>query len=140
LPPIQNLIANQPIGSELTLVLKRSGQELTVRVTTEPLASRVGDEWAFEKWGMSVRKVSRAFARENRLPDDAGVIVIGTQPAYPAEKAGLVRGDIITKLNTQKIENLDQLKAIYGDFETQPQSLLVEALRNSAVSLFVLKP
>jgi serine protease Do len=140
LPPIQNLIANQPIGSELTLVVKRSGHELPVRVVTEPLASRVGDEWAFEKWGMSVRKVSRAFARENRLPNADGVIVIGTQPAYPAEKAGLARGDIITSLNSQKIEHLDQLKEIYSDFEKNPDSLLVEALHNSAVSLFVLKP
>ncbi len=140
LPPIQNLIANQPVGSELTLKVKRSGEELAVNVTTEPLESRVGDEWAFEKWGMSVRKVSRAFARENRMPEDDGVIVIGTQPAYPAEKAGIARGDIITKINSQPIENLNQLKSIYGDFENHPESLLVEALRNSSVSFFVLKP
>lgn len=140
LPPIQNLIANQPVGSELTLQIKRSGQAMAVTVVTEALESRVGDEWAFEKWGMSVRKVSRAFARENRLPDDDGVIVIGTQPAYPADKAGLVRGDIITKVKDQPIENLEQLKAIYGNFEQVPETLLVEALRNSSVSFFVLKP
>lgn len=140
LPPIQNLIANQPIGSELSLVVKRTGQEMNLAVITERLESRVGEEWAFEKWGMSVRKVSRAFARENRLPDDDGVIVIGTQPAYPADKAGLTRGDIITKINSETIENLEQLKQIYGNFENQPQSLLVEALHNSSVSFFVLKP
>lgn len=140
LPPIQNLIANQPIGSELTLQIKRSGQEQAISVVTERLESRVGDEWAFEKWGMSVRKVSRAFAREHRMPDDDGVIVIGTQPAYPAEKAGLARGDIITKINSQPIEDLEQLKTIYGSFENHPESLLIEALRNSSVSFFVLKP
>lgn len=140
LPPIQNLIANQPIGSKLDFVIKRNGVELSVAVVTERLESRVGDEWAFEKWGMSVRKVSRAFARENRLSEDDGVIVIGTQPAYPAEKAGLSRGDIITKINSETIGDLDQLKKIYGSFENEPQSLLVEALRNSSVSFFVLKP
>lgn len=140
LPPIQNLIANQPVGSQLTLQVKRTGQEFSAAVTTELLESRVGDEWAFEKWGMSVRTVSRAFAREHRLPDSDGVIVMGTQPAYPAEKAGLSRGDIITKINRETIANLEQLKTIYGSFENEPQSLLVEALRNSAVSFFVLKP
>jgi serine protease Do len=140
LPPIQNLIANQPIGSTMQFTIKRNGAEQQLAIVTERLESRVGEEWAFEKWGMSVRKVSRAFARENRLPDDDGVIVIGTQPAFPAEKAGITRGDIITKVNRQPIENLDQLKTIYGTFEQDPQSLLVEALRNRSVSFFVLKP
>lgn len=140
LPPIQNRIANTPIGATLALTVKRGSQELVLPVTTERLESRVGEEWAFEKWGMSVRKVSRAFARENRLSDEDGVIVIGTQPAFPADKAGLARGDIITKINSTAIRDLGQLKTIYGGFEAQPESLLVEALRNRSVSFFVLKP
>lgn len=140
LPPIQNQIASAAIGSELSMTLKRGQERLTVSVTTEKLESRVGEEWAFEKWGMSVRKVSRAFARENRLQDDDGVIVIDTQRAFPAAKAGLSRGDIITKVNSETIGDLEQLKGIYGEFEEDPQSLLVEALRNRSVALFVLKP
>lgn len=140
LPPIQNRIANAAVGSSLGLTVKRGDQELNFDVVTERLESHVGEEWAFEKWGLSVRKVSRAFARENRLTDEGGVIVIGTQPAFPAEKAGLSRGDIITKVNSQVVDDLESLKEIYGMFEEEPQSLLVEALRNRAVSFFVLKP
>jgi serine protease Do len=100
----------------------------------------VGEEWAFEKWGLSVREVSRAFARENRLDDEKGVLVIGTQSAYPAAKAGIARGDIITKINNQEIENLGEIQGIYGEFDSNPQSMLFEALRNRSVSFFVLKP
>ncbi len=140
LPPIQNRIASVPVGAQVVLAVKRGGLEFAVTVTTELLESRVGEEWAFEKWGMSVRKVSRAFARENRLPDEDGVIVIGTQPAFPAEKAGLARGDIITKVNSRAIGELDSLKEIYGVFSSNPESMLVEALRNRSVAFFVLKP
>jgi serine protease Do len=140
LPPIQNRIANFAVGSTVVMSVTRAGETLELPVVTERLESRVGEEWAFEKWGMSVRRVSRAFARENRLPDANGVIVIGTQPAFPAEKAGLARGDIITKVDSAPVADLEQLKEIYGLFENEPKSLLLEALRNRSVAFFVLKP
>ncbi|MBE2212600.1 MAG: trypsin-like peptidase domain-containing protein [Opitutaceae bacterium] len=141
LPPIQNRIASFAVGTSVVLSVKRNGSTpQDVVVVTERLESRVGEEWAFERWGMSVRKVSRAYARENRLPDEDGVIVIGTQPAFPAEKAGLSRGDIITKVKGETVRTLEQLKELYAAFERAPESILIEATRNRAVSLVVLKP
>lgn len=140
LPPIQNLIASYPVGSTIRLTAKRGSTERTFDVTTERLESRVGEEWAFEDWGLSVREVSRAFARENRLASEGGVLVIGTQSAYPAAKAGISRGDIITKINDEKIEGLEEMRGVYGRFDEKPESMLFEALRNQSVSFFVLKP
>ncbi len=140
LPPIQNLIASYPVGAVINLTIKRGTEEIVADVTSERLESRVGDEWAFEKWGLSVREVSRAFARENRLKKEGGVLVIGTQSAYPAAKAGLNRGDIITKINDETIDNLARMQGVYGEFDTNPQSMLFETLRNRSVSFFVLKP
>ncbi len=113
---------------------------LTLNGVTEKLESRIGEEWAFEKWGLSVRKVSRAYAREKRLENADGVIVIGTQSGFPAEVAGLGRDDIITKVNQQPLTDLDMLKKLYATFETKPESLLIEAQRNHRISLYVLKP
>ena len=64
------------------------GQTIEVPVVTEKLESRMGEEWAFEKWGLSVRKVSRAYARENQLDDDTGVMVIGVQAGFPGGGGG----------------------------------------------------
>ncbi len=140
LPPIQNSIASLPVGSTVRLGVKRGGQSLELSAVTEKLESQVGDEWAFEKWGVSVRKVSRTFARENRLADATGVIVLGVQPGYPAAAAGLVRGDIITKIGTAPIAELDTLKKIYTTYEEKPEAQLVEAQRNRRISLYVIKP
>jgi serine protease Do len=107
---------------------------------TEKLESRVGEEWALERWGLSVRKVSRAFARENQLDDTTGVVVIGVQPGFPANVAGLSRGDIITKINQQPITSLDVIKAAHEAYEAQPAPTLLETQRNRRVSLYVLKP
>jgi serine protease Do len=140
LPPIQNMIASVPVGSVVKLSIKRGGQTVEMPVVTEKLESRMGEEWAFERWGVSVRKVSRAFARENQLTDDTGVLVIGVQSGFPAAVAGLVVGDIVTKVNQQSLTELAALKRIYERFEAKPDSLLVEALRDRRVSLYVLKP
>jgi serine protease Do len=140
LPPIQNMIASRPVGSALKLAVKRGAETRDYTVITEKLESRVGEEWAFEKWGVSVRKVSRTYARENQLSDSDGVVVIGVQPGYPASVAGLNRGDVITKVNQQPVETLDVLKLAHAAYEATPEPVLVEVTRNRQISLVVFKP
>ena len=140
LPPIQNLIASRPVGDRLKLTYKRGGQTAEVAVITERLESRVGEEWALEKWGLSVRKVSRTFARENQLSSDVGVVVIGVQAGFPAEVAGLSRGDVITKINQQPVDSLEVVKVAHAAYESQPAPTLIEAQRDRRVSLYILKP
>ena len=140
LPPIQNMIASLPVGTTLVLTVKRGGETRDYKVITEKLESRIGEEWAFEKWGLSVRKVSRTYARENQLSDNSGVIVIGVQPGFPASIAGIGRGDIITKVNQQPIDTLDVLKRVHAAYTGKPEPVLVEVQRDRQISLYVLKP
>jgi serine protease Do len=140
LPPIQNLIASQPVGSTLRLTIKRGAQVRDYSVVTERLESSVGEEKAIEPWGLSVRKISRAYARENQLSDDKGVIVIGVQPGFPADVAGLAPGDIITRINQRDVTSLDVINGAAAAFAAKPEPTLFEAERDRRVSLFVLKP
>jgi serine protease Do len=100
----------------------------------------VGEEWAFEKWGLSVRKVSRADAREDQLKDDTGVYVLGVVPGYPAARSGIERGDVLTKVGGEAITGLDRLRSVYAGYEAKPAAVLVEAQRNRRISLYVFKP
>ncbi len=140
LPPIQNRIANAAVGSELSFELKRQKTHLKYKLTTELLLSRVGEEWAFEKWGLSVREISRAYARENKLESDDGFMVLGAKHAFSAEKAGLQAGDIITKVNRETVKSMDEFKVIHENFSDDSEPLLIEVTRSFRTSLFVLKP
>jgi serine protease Do len=140
LPPIQNTLANLPVGSEVRMTVKRGVQLLELAAVTEKLESRVGEEWAFDKWGLSVRKVSRAYARENQLPDESGFLVIGVQSGYPAAQSGIARGDVITKVAGEAVNDLARLKDIYAAYEKDPQPVLVEAQRNRRIAFYVFKP
>lgn len=140
LPPIQNLIASMPVGSTVQLEVRRGERTAAHTIVTEKLESRQGEEWAFEKWGLTVRKVSRAYARENQLDDDTGMLVIGVQSGYPAAVAGLGRGDVITAINQERIVSLDVARRLHEAFVANPAPTLVEARNDRRVSLYVLKP
>lgn len=140
LPPLLHMIARLPVGTTVNLVVKRGEQTLSPSIVTEKLESRQGEEWAFEKWGLTVRKVSRAYARENQLTDDVGMLVIGVQSGFPAAIAGLNRGDIITKINQEPITSLDVAKTLHAAFIDKPAATLIEAERDRRVSLYILKP
>ncbi|HEY5078853.1 MAG TPA: PDZ domain-containing protein, partial [Opitutaceae bacterium] len=140
LPPIQNLIASQPVGSPLALTYKRGSSEESGTLVTAKLESRMGEEWVSEKWGIGLRKVSGAFARENQLTDDTGVLVIGVQRGFPADVAGLARGDIITKINQMPVSSLAVVRAVDAAYAAAPSATLFEIQRERRVSLVVLKP
>ena len=140
LAPILNTIASLPVGSPVKLGVKRGSKLLELGAVTEKLESHVGEEAAFEKWGLSVRKVSRAYARDNQLVDSSGVLVIGALPGYPAALSGLERGDIITRIGGTPVVGLDSLRGLYRTFEQTPAPVLVEARRDRRVSLYVFKP
>ncbi len=140
LPPIRNKISSYPVGSNIELEIKRTSGISKVIVETETLESRIGELWAFDDWGLSVEKVTRAIARELKLPSEDGVRVIGIQPAFPAENTGLRRGDIISTVNRQPINSLQMLKGIYEGYEESPDKILLEVWRYRKILYFVLKP
>lgn len=140
LPPIQHQIATRPIGTSLEFMVKRGPRTENYTVVTEALVSRVGEEAVFESWGLSVREVSRAYARENQLPDDEGVLVIGVQRGFPAAVAGLQTGDVITKINDAPVDSLTIVGHAVEKFDSAPERVLIEARRQFRVSLYILKP
>ncbi len=140
IPPVLHEIAATPIGGRLSLTVRRNGQPERIELITEQLESRVGARWAFEKWGISVEQVSRAFARERQLRIPEGVQVTGVQPAFPAHRAGLAPGDIIVSVNREKVATLGDLKERYAAYEENPDKVLIEVLRSHRLSFFVLEP
>ena len=139
LPAIQNKIANYPVGTTLSLEVVRGKETLEIEVTTETLESRIGEEYAFEDWGLGIRKLTSPVARDNQLKSSNGCIVIGLQQGFPIEKAGIKNHDVILRANNTNIATLDDFKAIYAIYQENPDSMLFEILRNHQVMYFVVK-
>ena len=90
--------------------------------------------------GLSVRKISRIYAREHGRNDQNGVIVIGVQPGFPADMAGIQRGDIITTINRTQITSIDVITAAHDLFTKKPEPTLLEVEKDRRVAFVIIKP
>lgn len=60
--------------------------------------------------GVNIQNITNDTAKALELKDTKGVLVSNVQPGSAAEKAGIKRGDIITAINGDKIEDSNTLR------------------------------
>lgn len=140
IPSIMNKIANIKIGNEVTLELLRDGKIFTKKIKTEKLESRVGREYALEKWGVGMRNITKSFARESKIETDSRLMVVGVRSGFPFDNANIERGDIIISINRKKIVDESQLLQMYDDYCKNPKRTLVEIMRNGSLSFVIITP
>jgi serine protease Do len=62
--------------------------------------------------GVGLQELTPEIAKQLKLRDVEGVLVTGVQPGSPAEKAGLVPGDVVTEWNGQKVSEPSELRLL----------------------------
>jgi len=72
------------------------------------------------KIGVQLQEVSKELAESFGLPRPMGALVNGVEKGGPAEKAGVVTGDIITKFDGKPVSSWSELPRIVGN--TKPGS------------------
>ncbi len=111
LPP---MVADTPIGKTVSVVVRRDGKKMELRVTIEKLTEHK------QHSGSSQREISRlkmsvvdlsASDRDKLKLGDRGVIVKDIQDG-PASNAGIRPGDIILSLNYHDIKSTEDLLKI----------------------------
>jgi serine protease Do len=136
----RKMIADLPVGTEVTLKLKRGNENVEVKATTEKLEGAVGEEKELKTWGLSVRDVTRAYANSRQLDDDQGVTVTTMSPGYPAQKAELSSGDVIRAINGSPVKDLDELTKLFDQsVEKKEPRVLLEVKRGRATRSAVLR-
>lgn len=128
---LRNLIGLTPVGSEVTLTVKRDGGErqVTVRIA-EALAPPQLAGTVFE--GASLRDASAAEARGS----GAGVVVEHVAPGSSAARAGLLPGDLIVAINRMSVTSLADMAKWLAD---GPDTLAVELVRAGTRLLLVVR-
>lgn len=93
--------------------------------------------------GVMIQKITPELAKSFGLEDSEGALVGDVIPDSPAHKAGIKRGDVITKFNGQPVDTMEVLPKIVAG--TSPgQTVDVEVIRdgrkkNLPVTIAVLK-
>jgi len=119
-----NAVTAVPVGQSVAIKVWRNGQEktMTLKVMQRPGAKELAKGPKKEKkknkvsrldTGMTLEDLTPEIARELGLAKGAqGVVVASTEYGGPADKAGVVRGDVIMEVNRKPIKDSDAFYAI----------------------------
>jgi serine protease Do len=91
----------------------------------------LGEERAFDVWGVTAMGITPPMAFSRDYPDTKGVVITGLRPGHPPEVARppLERGDVVVAIGGDPVEDLDGFKALQ-DKHKDEKSLLVRFRRD----------
>ena len=140
LASMRRMIADLPIGKEVTLNVRRGKDPVKLTAKTERLQGSIGEEKEFKIWGLSAREITRKYANERQLDDRDGVVVTGLRNGFAAAKAELAPGDVIVAINQIPVTDMDSFRKLYKDSTAKKDDkVLLEAIRNRGHQSKVLK-
>ena len=89
--------------------------------------------------GVYIQEVTPEIAEQFDLPEDAkGVLVGDVVKDSPAEKSGIKRGDIITKVNNEEVDSPGELQDKIGSIEIGEKAN-IEVVRDGKETSFVVR-
>jgi serine protease Do len=139
---VRSVVSTKP-GTRVDVKVIRDKQEKTLNVTVEELdledegqsARRPGQQGEAEEdtasgFGMSLSNVTPDVARRLRLdPDVQGAVVVDVEPQGAAARAGITPGDVITRVNRQRVSTAAEASRELSKVESGRTALML-VMRN----------
>jgi serine protease Do len=128
LPP---LVGVTPVEKVVTLEVIREGRPMDVRVrigelpgdSDQLLARTPAVEQGVEVLGMTVENLSGE--QKQQLQIERGVVVTDVEPG-PAQRAGIVRGDVIVQIQGKDVSDVQGLRAIVDQLPEKSVPVLIK--------------
>ena len=105
----------------------------TVQSVTEKLLQRGFVPRGYLGLGAQRVPFSEELRKKLSIPNQAGLIVLAVEPGGPAEKAGILIGDVVTSIDDHAIEQSDELQ-MYLDSGMIGKSVKIGYVRGGALS------
>ncbi len=142
---VRRYVADQPVGSTLTLVLDRMNngsvmKQKTLHVVTQRLESVISPRHQIKPWGIVVRNLTSAFLRQQQMKMIRGVLVTSVQSGSIADSAGMEDGDIIRVVGATRITDSVQLKILADRMAKTKKPYAVVVKRGRAERTLVFTP
>ncbi|RLT92539.1 DegQ family serine endoprotease [Ketobacter sp.] len=125
---LRNAVGIRRVGDKVKIKVIRDG-------STKQLTAKIGESSGAVLASSSLHKFLDGAHLANSK-DPAGVLVQSLDPGSAAQVSGLREGDIITSVNKQRVEDLDDMKSALAKSKSQ---LLLRLLRGNAALYLVLK-
>jgi len=109
---LQRIVRHMAVGEEVTLVILRDGDRLTVPIRVALMPKEAADGLAAEPLGLIVRGFDAALAERLGLGRRGGVRVVVVERGSPAERAGLLPGDLVLGLDGRDVGDTAEFAAV----------------------------
>jgi serine protease Do len=128
------LVSRTEVGTKVKLEIIRHKKSMNVTLVvgkrpseiTTASAKGVKSVWR----GLKVENITAERSRRYGLEQTKGVIVTEVKPGSPADEAGIIRGDVITKIGDIEINNLSDYNKATAEIKGE---VLVKTRRGYAV-------
>jgi len=118
-----------PVGARVKVKVRRGGELKEIEIVTEELTTVRSQEENFVKWGLVGQDITDRLVRRENLSVPKGVYVTGVRRGDPAERANLVKGDVITHVGDQEIKGVADMRREYDQATRQRQPLVLLKIR-----------
>jgi S1-C subfamily serine protease len=126
------LVRNTPPDKKVKIKILRDGEEREFEATLEARKTSTSPRAFAYNWsgdgrnmiafgrprlGVQVQELNKDLAPYFKVEEKGGVLVLDVTKDSPAEKAGLKAGDVITKVDGEKVTDADDLISVLRDYE-----------------------
>jgi len=139
---LQRMVTRTGVGTKVPVKVVRDGheKELTITIGEQPDIPKIAKAETGEKdyafAGVAVQDLDRDTAQELGIEGKTqGVIVTSVEPDSGAEKAGLMRGDVIREINRQPVKSVKEFEKLSSTVK-KGENILILINRRGA-SLFL---
>lgn len=144
------IVGRAPVGDRVPVVVMRSGEEQVIEVVLEQLPEDLTarapggaqeqqrDRGEFASLGMTVEPLNQDAREALGLNEDAAGVLVSDVSGEPAREAGLMPGDVITRINRQEIESISALREVL-DSVSSGRSIPLLVLRNGTPRFLALR-
>ena len=139
-------IRRMNVGDEVTLSVleaKDKVKEVKVQLNERPSGANLAERYFDEDLGIGVREIVFMDTYVRKLqPDAKGVVVSVIKPQSSAAAAKLQSNDLITEMNGEPVENLEQFKKAFEEIRKDKprEALVLVVLRDGTTQTIRIEP
>ena len=139
---LQRQVTKTSVGTKVTIRVIRDGHEkdLTVTIGEQPDSTKIAKaetgetDYAFA--GVAVQDLDRNTAKELGVKGKMqGVVVTAVEPDSGAEKAGVMRGDVIREINRQPVKSIKDFEKVSSGLKKGENVLILIDRRGNSLFL-----
>ncbi len=139
---LQRQVTKTSVGTKVTIRVIRDGhaKDLTVTIDEQPDSTKIAKaetgetEYAFA--GVAVQELDRNTAKELGVKGKMqGVVVTSVEPDSGAEKAGVMRGDVIREINRQPVKSIKDFEKVSSGLKKGENVLILIDRRGNSLFL-----